>query len=328
MTGIKDLKINLEQRILGAEKVVIVPHKRIDFDAIGSGIGLSLIAQKLRKPSVIVVDEDIPKEERGLKLIFEDAKKDFNIINRDRYLQMQSGGDLYLLTDVNKSYLISLRELLTKDRTVIIDHHDEDKDTVDADLKFINTTASSASEIVSKLLCLFKIKPTPEIAKYLLAGIYLDTNKLTKNASADTMKVVAKLLESGANLNRVTDLFMQDFVSDRRVQDLINKAKILEYKIALVCAEEGIQYTPEDLAKASDYLLNYGVDASFAIGNIGSGLISISARSKERIHVGEVMKSLGGGGNQYSAAAKLTDTTIEEVGKQLMKTMQVPYYIG
>ena len=142
------------------------------------------------------------------------------------------------------------------------------------------------------------------------------------------MKVVAKLLEHGANLNRVTDLFTQDFVSDRRVQDLVNKAKILEYKIAVVCAEEGIEYTPEDLAKASDYLLNYGEDASFAIGNVGNGLISISARSKEKIHVGEVMKCLGGGGNQYSAAAKLTDTTIEEVGKQLVKTIQAPCYMG
>lgn len=328
MTGIKDLKINLEQKILGAEKVVIVPHKRIDFDAIGSGIGLSVIAHKLKKPSFIVIDEEISKEDHGLKLVFEEAKKDFDIITRDRYLKMQSGEDLFVLTDVNKSYLISLREQLTKERTIIIDHHDEDKDTIDATIKFINSSASSASEIVSKLLCLFKIKPTPEIAKYLLAGIYLDTNKLTKNASSDTMKVVAKLLENGANLNRVTDLFTQDFVSDRRVQDLVNKAKILEYKIAVVCAEEGIEYTPEDLAKASDYLLNYGVDASFAIGNIGGGLISISARSKEKIHVGEVMKNLGGGGNQYSAAAKLTGTTVEEAGKQLVKTIQSPCYMG
>ena len=39
------------------------------------------------------------------------------------------------------------------------------------------------------------------------------------------------------------------------------------------------------------------------------------------------MKELGGGGNRYSAATKLTDTNIEEVGKRLIKLIEPPYIV-
>lgn len=329
MTNIKDLKINLEQKILSSNKVVLVPHNGVDFDAIASSIGISQIVSKLGKKSVIVVDDPVYKIDHGVQQIMNEVNKQSsaNIINRDKYMQMKHPDDLFVLSDVNKSYLISLKNELIKDNTIIIDHHDEDDNTVEASFKYIDTNVSSASEIVSKLLCMFKIKPSSELANYLLSGIYLDTNKLTKNISTDTMKIVAKLLSHGADMNRVTDLFVQDFKSDRRVQDLVSKAEILSYSIATVLADNNMEYTKEELAKVADYLLNYGVDASFAIGNIGDGIVSISARSKEKVNVGEVMKLLGGGGNRHSAATKLPDTTIEEAGKRLKMVIQTPCYM-
>ena len=325
---VKNLKINMEQKILESEKVIIVPHNGVDFDAIGSAIGLSLIAKKFKKPSHIIVDDPIYKIDHGVQLIMDDARKDFSILNRDRYLQVASPDDLFILTDVNKGYLINLKDQITRsDKTIIIDHHNEDAQTIDADDKFIDPTVSSASEVIVKLLGMYKIKLTPEVANYLLAGIYLDTNKLSKNASPETMRVVAKLLESGANLNRVTDLFAEDFISDRRVQELVSRAKILTFSIATATAEEDMEYTREELAKVADYLLKYKVDAAFAIGNIGDKVISISARSKEKVNVGAVMQELEGGGNQYSGATKLTDCTLEEANKRLVKAIQPPCYV-
>jgi len=328
MTNIKDLKINLEQKILCSNNVVLVPHNGADFDAIASSIGISQIVSKLGKKSVIVVDDPAYKIDPGVGQIINEVTKQnsASIINRDRYIQMKHPNDLYVLTDVNKSYLMSLKDEIKRDNTIIIDHHDEDDKTVEAFFKYIDTNVSSASEIVSKLLCMFKIKPSSELANYLLSGIYLDTNKFTKNVSSNTMKIISKLLECGADMNRVTDLFVQDFKSDRRVQDLVSKAEILSYSIATVLAEENVEYSKEELAKVADYLLNYGVDASFAIGNIGDGIISISARAKAKVNVGEVMKLLGGGGNRHSAATKLTDTTIEEAGKRLKMVIQTPCY--
>ena len=330
METIKDLKVNLESKILSSKNVVIVPHNRIDFDAFASAVGISLIVEKLERQSMILVDDPIYNLDSSVKGVIDDARKKFNIVNKEKCIKTFDDDDLVILTDVNKSNLICLSEQLkevNKENIVVIDHHDEGLTTIDAAHKYINTSASSASEIVVKLLNLFKIKYCPEIANYLLAGIHLDTCRLTKNTTPDTFKIVARLMESGASSCVIDKWFTEDFESDKKVLELVSKAIISKYSYAIVMAEEGSEYTREEIAKVSDYLLKYGVDAAFAIGYIEENLISISARSKERVNVGEIMKELDGGGNRFSAATKLTDTNIEEVGKRLIKLIEPPYIV-
>lgn len=326
---IKNLKVALENKILKAENVVIVPHLGIDLDAIGSAVALSFIAKKFKRNSCIVVDDPLYKVDHGAAMIMDSAKAEgYSILNREKYLQKSSDKDLFLLTDVNKPHRICLQDELKKcemDRVVIIDHHDDDDTTYKAGVKYIDRDVSSASEIVTQLLCLYKMKYDKNIANYLLAGIYLDTNKLTKNANADTMRIVAKLLENGADLSKATELFSEDFISDRRVQRLIDQADFFSYNFATVMGREDEEFMGEELAKAADYLLKFRVDGTFAIGNTGNG-ISVSARSKGKINVGSIMRELGGGGNQCSAATLLKDTTVEETGKRLRKILRPNFY--
>lgn len=327
MVDIKKLKATIEEKVPEATNVVIVPHNGIDFDAIGSALGLSLVVEKFKKPVYIIIDDPNYKIDYGVQLVIDSIKKDFMIIDRDKYLKIAIEEDLFILTDVNKSYLVGLKEeLKNPDKIIIIDHHDEDSNTIESNNKYIDSNISSASEIITKLLCASKVKVPAQIAEYLLAGICLDTNKLTKNVSSDTMKITAKLLELGADMNRVNELFAEDFNSDRRVQDLVSKAQFLTFSIAIVNGDENVEYTKEELAKVADYLLKYKTDAAFAIGNIGEGVLSISARSKGRVNAGEIMEELSGGGNKYSGATKLTDCTIEEANKRLVKQILPPCY--
>lgn len=327
MLNVRNIKSVLEQKILEANNVVIIPHNGVDFDAIGAAIGIALIAKKYKKEHYIIVNDPIYKIDHGVQLVIDEAKHEFAIVTKERYLQSHKADDLFILVDVNKSSMICIHDKLKSDNTIIIDHHAEEEGTVKSNEKYIDTSVSSASEIITNLLCQFKIKLNSTIANNLLAGIYLDTNKLSKNASSETMKTIAKLLEQGANLNTVTEWFAEDFISDRRVQELVSKAQISTYSIALVTAEDNIEYTKEELAKVADYLLKYKVDAAFAIGNVGDRVISISARSKEKVNVGAVMQSLNGGGNQYSAATKLNDITISEAAERLKKLLLPPCYI-
>lgn len=289
-----------------------------------------MVVSKLQKPFVIVVDDPAYKIEHSVKKVMDEAKKNFNIVNKEKYLKMKEEEDLFVLADVNKSNLICLKdelEVVDKDNIIIIDHHDVGTTTVESNCSFVDTNSSSASEIIFKLLNMFKVKCPVEVANYLLAGIYLDTNKLTKNVTPDTFKIVAKLMENGASNCVIDNWFEEDFESDKRVLDLVGKTKLYKYSFAVVLAEEDCEYTREELAKVADYLLKYGVDASFAVGKIDESTISISARSKEKVNVGEVMKELDGGGNRYSAATKITDKSIEEVGKQLVKLIESPYIV-
>ena len=329
MAIIKDLKVNLESKVIASKNVVIVPHTRIDMDAFASAVGISLIVSKLEKKSSILIDDAAYNIDNSVKKVIEDAKRHFNIINYEKYKTNKTDDQLIILTDVNKSNLICIEdlELINKDNIFIIDHHDEGVYTVDTKHKFIDTSSSSASEILVKLLNSFKVKLSPDIANYLLAGIYLDTNKLTKNTTSETFKIVAKLMDDGASNSVIDNWFTEDFESDKRVLELVSKANIYKYSFAIVLAEENCEYTREELAKVSDYLLKYGVDAAFAIGKVDENLISISARSKERVNVGDVMKELGGGGNKCSAATKISNETVEEVGKKLIKLIESPYII-
>ena len=242
-------------------------------------------------------------------------------------MKTKNENDHFILTDVNKRNLIALREELEKEKVLIIDHHQEGEETLNANYKYI-TDISSASEIITKLLCLYRIKITPEMATYLLAGIYLDTNRLTsKSAKATTFNIVSKLLEKGGDMNKVNELFTEDFYSDRKVQELVSRTNMIDIVMAFAAADKNIVYTKEELAKVADYLLKYRVAASFATGRIDEDTVSVSARGKGSVNVGEIMKELKGGGNQYSAATRISNTNVEEVKNQLIRTITPKYYI-
>ncbi len=329
MMDVKVLRKNLEERIINSEKVIILPHNNVDFDAIGSSLGISLIAKKLKKKSYIIVNDKPHLIDPGVKLIIDTEKQEYNIINKEKYEGLFHDNDFYVLTDVNKRYLISISDLINnEDNVLIIDHHDIDDQTFNTELIYVDTSYSSASEIVTSLINNFKIKIPSNIANYLYSGIFLDTSRLTKNCSADTMKAAAKLLESGANINQVNNLFQEDFLSDRKVQNLINRVQMIDCRIALIVAGEDEEYRREEIAKAADYSLKYGADASFVIGKIEDDMISISGRSKEKINIGYIMSQMGGGGNKYSGATKVENSNIEETCKKLVKVIKPPYYIN
>lgn len=334
METIKDLKQILDEKIKESEQVFLTPHMHADFDTIASCIGMYLIVRKLGKDVSIILDESLATMEPGVKKIVDElkdiqvGKEKIVIINSEKYQRVKTENDLLITLDLNKKYLTSCGNYLDDFKDIIvIDHHEEDDKTIDTPFKYIDLTLSSVSELIADLLCLYGIKYDSRVADYLLAGIMLDTDKLTRNTPAKTYKTVAKLLEKGANMERVNELFAFDFVSDRKVQGLVDRTKFFTYTFAVTIADEDTIYNREELAKAADYLLKFNTDASFAIGHISENEISISARtSKGVIDVGEVMRELGGGGSPFSAATKITDQSIEEVGKSLYKSIRPKTY--
>lgn len=323
---INDLKIYISEKMKNAKKVIIIPHINPDFDAIGSAAGITLIAKKFKKESRIIVDDDINAIDDGVRLIIDELNKDNElVINKSKYKDIKNKDDLFILTDVNKKKLISMNNIINKKNTIVIDHHESGDDTVLSNYEYIDTNVSSASEIVTRLLASYKIKIPKDIANYLLAGIHLDTNRLTKNTSSNTFKVISKLLDSKADMSKVTNFFVEDFYSDRKVQNLVNMLDISNYTVGTIIAKDCL-VEPIELAKAADYSLRYGLDAVFALGKIDEDTISISSRSQGKVNVGAVMREFDGGGHMYSGAAKIKDATIEEVGIKLKKLLKNPYY--
>ena len=326
---IKNLEVYMSEKIKNSKRVIIVPHNNIDFDAIGSASGIALIAKKFKKEYRIIVNDQPAFMDPGVKMIINEIRKKENtIIDKKKYITMQDPDDLFILTDVNKKNLISVADLIRKkENTVIIDHHNEDANTLDADFKYIKKEVSSASEIITNLLIASRIQIPSNVANYLFAGIHLDTNGLTKNTTSNTHRMISKLMASGANNNAISNYFVEDFDKDRLVQDLVKASEMQRYAIRIILADDDEEVELISLAKAADYLLKYDLDASFAVGRVDNNTIYISARSKGRINVGDVMKEFGGGGHIHSGAARIQDSTVPEVGVKLKKLLKYPYSI-
>lgn len=319
MQDVKDLKNIIDKKINESDNVFITFHNCVDIDAIASAIGLSNIIKKLGKNNFIILNDSYDNLEKGVKKILDIEIKNYNIITLDIYNELKTNNDLLIVVDANKEKQVCCKDDLHKFKDIIIiDHHKEENDTINTEYKFIKKV-SSASEIIIELFGVYKFKINENLSNYLLAGIYLDTNKYSVNCSYRTMELVSKLMKKGADTLKVSELFEEDFFSDRKIQGLVSKATFITENIALCIADENVKYSKAELAKVADYLLKYKIDAVFAAGFIDDEIISISARSKGNIDVSEIMKSFGGGGHVYSAASELKDISFDEISKKLNK---------
>ena len=333
---LKGLKYILDIKIKDADNVFIIGHNGPDFDSIGSCIGLYTLVSQMGKKAYIIVDDEPSKIEPGVKKIIDDNVGNYHIINKDDALVLANSKSLLIVTDANKRNLISVGENLDyfKD-LVIIDHHDEGEDTIRKGERFIHTDASSACEIVASLLHAHNMKYDQSVANYLLAGISLDTRRFKQNTTSFTHDVAEHLIDNGADIDYVNDLFLEEFESYCKISNLIiNGTIIKKYSDSLLSPiqvsftlnrnQPNAVYMKEDLAKTADKMMKFsGIDASFALGFVEDGVVHISARSGKRVNVGKIMEKMYGGGNNQSAAARVNSDNIFQLEQNLMGNVQL-----
>ncbi len=336
MENIKELKSKLDSEIRKSSNVFIVGHNSPDFDAIGSAIGLGVYARTINKRVYIIVDDDVFKLEPGVKKIIDSFRKDFIFITKKEYLRMKDNKSLLVVTDVNKKNMISIGDSLDDlGNIIIIDHHIEDENTIQTEDKYISTEASSASEIVTRLLNISRVNYSPDVANALLSGISLDTKRFKVNTTDKTHDVAEKLIKNGADIDYVNNLFLEEFESYCRISNLIiNGTIIKKYSESLLSPiqvsftlnrnhPEQI-YVKEDYAKAADRMMKFnGMDASFTLGYVEPGVVHISARSGKRVNVGNIMEAMGGGGTAQTAGGRIETDDIFSLEEELMQ--KVPY---
>ena len=331
MQSSRDIRDTLDKLLEKNENVFIVPHNRPDMDALGAAIGMSLICEKKGKQSYIVINDPTEKLESVTRKVVMDLSSRFKIINASEVEGLITDKSLMVAVDVNKSNLVSVGSYLNRFNDIfILDHHNVDEKTIQTSNAFIDEKMSSTCEEISRLVFMYGVKLSPEEANYILAGIVLDTNKLNKpNISGETLSIITKLVNKGASLYYVNNMFIEDFEHDRAIQKLVDNTGFINYGFAIASDTDGSNriYEIEDIAKAADYLLKYQVNATFAIAHIDEETISISARSKGIIDVSKIMKLFGGGGNEHSAAARIKGSTIEEVKNKLNQILIPTTYL-
>ena len=322
MSNINKFSKDLVEEILNSKQIFLLPHIYADIDTLSSCFAMGELIKKLGKKAFIVFDDDINTIDDSAKQIINSIKNDINFIQSNELREKQTNNDLYITLDVNKKNLIHVKKFKETDKLIIIDHHNVDKNTLEAKYKYIDLDASSASEIMYDLYKTLSLEFNKLISSCLLAGIYLDTNKLYNVINYKTFIVVAKLIKKGANLKEVQKLFIDQYDKDRKIHYLISKKEDIDGNIGLCVANSNVMYTRAELAKAANYLQRFDFEAVFVIGYIDKNTISISARSNGNINVCEIMSQFDGGGTNISSAAKIENSDIDEVKNKLINILK------
>jgi len=322
--GIVENKKILKKQIKNSKNIFLMAHKNLDLDALGSSIGMYSILKKNKKECYIIIDDK--DQEMGVAKVLKEIEGCYNIIKSSEipiYLHKRTKKNLLIMLDTNKKSLLQSPEALEYFKnTIVIDHHDLNKDSIDDGLIITEENTSSACEMIVNISMMYNIELTPYVCTLLLSGIVLDTNNFTLKTTADTYYTAYYLTALGASPKKVQYLLKQDINTYAEQQKLLVNVEVLD-KVAIAKGTQYIIYRREDLAKTADTLLFFNnVEASFVIGKIGKDTVGISARSLGNYAISNLLEELGGGGDSYNGAAVFENKTIGEVHEILKKALK------
>lgn len=289
--------------LLDASNIIITSHKNVDFDALGSMLGMYYISTYLDKETHILMEDDVISYEvnRAIKLL------DKENIKFEKYNEIKDVIDsktLLIVVDTNSIVRIQNKKVLNIKNILVLDHHiKNDDDEIKGEYKYIDEDRSSAIEIVLELSDNMNIYIPSVAASIMLAGIYIDTNGFMKKTTEKTHYYTSLLYKFGISLNDSRGFLKQNFKEYKVRQELILKAEVKD-NIAIVC-DDNI-YSSVVLAKVCDELITFvDINAAFVIAKIDEETVGISARSIDNLNVEKIMKKFGGGGHENEAACQV-----------------------
>ena len=316
MTAISD-------KIRSVDQVFVVGHKNLDMDALGSAVGMQLFASNITENSYAVYDAEqmSPDIERAVNFLGKEGVT--KLLPLTDAMRLVTKRSLLILVDHSKTALTLSKgfyELFTQ--TIVIDHHRRDQDFPEnAVITYIESGASSASELVTELIQFQNSKKnrlSRMQASVLMAGMMLDTKNFTSRVTSRTFDVASYLRTRGSDSIAIQEIAATDFEEYREVNELILQGRKLGSDILIAQAKDSTTYDTVVISKAADAMLAMsGIEASFVLAKNTQGFISISARSRSKINVQRIMEELGGGGHFNLAAAQIENMGLSEAGDKL-----------
>ncbi|MBT8312606.1 MAG: bifunctional oligoribonuclease/PAP phosphatase NrnA [Flavobacteriaceae bacterium] len=324
---------SIQQLLSKPQKIVIVPHKNPDGDAIGSSLGLCHYLRLKGHEAVVIVPNDFPKflkwmpgtdgilnyewEQSGSLTIMEAASVVFTLDFNDLSRTGQMANALQKLTAP----------------MVMIDHHQAPQDY--AAIMYSDISMSSTSEMVYNFIEALGDREliTPAIANCLYAGILTDTGSFKfASTTSRTHRVVAELIDKGAKNTEIHNKIF-DTNTPQRLRLLgcaLNNMVILpEYHTAYITLSQD-ELDSHDFRKGdTEGFVNYGLTleniffAAIFIENRDEGIIKISFRSEGDFSVNTFARDHFQGGGHKNAAGGRSERSLEETAlyfKGLLET--------
>lgn len=314
----------VSNKLKSVDTVFVVGHRNLDMDALGSAVGMQYFAQNIMNNAYTVYnpDEMAPDIARAIKKLSDENCSNLTTVEEAK--RMVTAQSLLIMVDHSKIGLTLDKELYEQfSQVVIVDHHRRDTDfPINAVLTYIESGASSASELVTELVQ-FQNDKRHKLnrlqASLLMAGIMLDTKNFTSRVTSRTFDVASYLRTRGSDSLEIQQISATDFEEYRQINELILSGQRIESNVVIACADETKVYDNIIPSKAANTILDMaGIEAVFVVTKNAKGYIAISARSHSKVNVQRIMEEMGGGGHFNLAAAQVYDQSLEQVKENLI----------
>jgi len=297
---------NIIAEITNSQAFVILTHERPDGDALGSQLALKLILEKLGKTAIAA--QAILPENLSYLPAYSHVVSDFNLLEIDCVIIVDAN-------TVERTGWQNIKPELAERKFLILDHHQGE---CQKDLCLIDSSASSAGEIVFKLAKALNIEIDKDIATCLLTSLSTDTGSfIHSNTTPQVLKITSELLSAGANLEDLSANIYQK----KEVETLLLWGRIL--KSMKFDENSGIVYSYvsqkdldevggswEDLEGAIN-LLNAVPEARYAVllSERADGIKASLRTNREDVDLSLLAKQFGGGGHRKAAGFNLSFQT-------------------
>ncbi|MBQ0005410.1 MAG: DHH family phosphoesterase [Clostridiales bacterium] len=313
----------IKRVIKESSRVLVMGHRWPDMDSFGSALGAYRMCEFLGKEVYLILEDYNEALEEIYKAA--DNTEAYRIIKHKKALELMDDKTLVIVVDTNRPSLVECREVLDKAvNKIVIDHHRLADDSIAAPtIAYVESYASSASELVSEVLQHVSQKKiiTKFEAEALLAGIMVDTNSYSIRSGVRTFEAAAWLKRSGADTSRVKGFFQTDIMSFQAKANAVATAEYTAKGIAFATTDCYTSDAQIINAQVADELLTVkGVKASFVFGRNDKLKTLVNARSLGGINVQVIMEKLGGGGHLTAAAAQL-DISPEEAREEINRIL-------
>tara|TARA_R110002167_G_scaffold58047_4_gene164788 strand:+ start:99 stop:1211 length:1113 start_codon:yes stop_codon:yes gene_type:complete len=314
------------------QKIVIIPHKNPDGDAIGSTLGLWHYLILKGHQATVVVPNDYPKFLKWMP-------GNEQILNFERQntqaREKLTEADIIFTLDFNHLGRTGQMESILEQSTarfIMIDHHQAPADY--AEFMFSDVHKSSTCEMVYDFIQLMQDGSlvNSDMANCLYTGIMTDTGSFKyPSTTSMTHRVVADLIDKGAESTKIHHK-IYDTNSPSQLHLLgcaLNNMVILEeFKTAYITLSQEELDTFKHEKGDTEGFVNYGLTldgiifAVIFIENREEGIIKISLRSVGDFSVNEFARKYFEGGGHTNAAGGKSDVSMEETINRFLKYLE------
>lgn len=303
----------LDQLLKNSRRVLLTMTTGVDGDSLGSLLAMGHIVEHYGRPMFCYSPEDIPPMfdflMRGRTVMREmaDSVHDFDLV-----IIFDTG-------DIKRSPLAAefIKRDPAKTTVVNIDHHPtttEFQGQSAVDHNHVDTSASSTTQMIHRLIRELRIPYNRHLATSLLTGILTDTGNFSNlGTTQEAMEVAAELMAKGADHQTITEATMRNKsigtlqLWGRALARLnINRTTGVVSTVVTLDDLRECRVDGEAAAGISNFLnsLSEGRIA-LVLQEEPGGVVKGSLRTTSDISVADIAKQFGGGGHAKAAGFKI-----------------------